>query len=98
MTIRGFRLNTGEVVLTQLKQSDSEEYFSLKDPAQMIMQEIEPGRAGVGLQAFIPYGSDIRLYKSSVVAEFDLDSQVENEYNRIFGSGIVIAGANEIPR
>lgn len=96
MAIRGFRLNTGEVILTQLNVSDSAEYFLLKDPAQMIMQEIEPGRAGVGLQAFIPYGTKVKLYKASITAEFDVDLQVENEYNRLYGSGIVIAPAGSI--
>lgn len=96
MTIRGFRLSTGEIILTQLNESDSEDYFILKDPAEMIVQEIEPGRAGVGLQPFIPYGRGIKLYKTSVTASFELDQQIENEYNRLFGSGIVIASANSI--
>lgn len=96
MNVRGFRLNTGEIVLTQVA-GEEETIFNLKDPAQMIMQEIEPGRAGVALQPFIPYGSNIKLYKSNIIAEFELDQQVENEYNRLFGSGIVIAAANQIP-
>ena len=95
MSIRGFRLNTGEIVLTQVKERN-ENVVVLKDPAQMVMQEIEPGRAGVALQAFLPFGDNILLYVSSVTAEFDVDVQVENEYNRIFGSGIVIAGANAL--
>lgn len=96
MSIRGFRLTTGEVVLTQVKER-KEGVIVLKDPAQMVMQEIEPGRAGVALQAFLPYGNNIELYVGSITAEFDVDVQVENEYNRIFGAGIVIAGANDIP-
>lgn len=96
MSIRGFRLTTGEIVLTQVKER-KEGIIVLKDPAQMVMQEIEPGRAGVALQAFLPFGSNIELYVGSVTAEFDVDVQVENEYNRIFGAGIVIAGANSIP-
>lgn len=96
MSVRGFRLVTGEIVLTQVASRD-DTTIKLKDPAEMVVQEIEPGRAGVGLQPFVPYGKDIQLYVSSITAEFDLDSKVENEYNRIFGAGIVIAGANELP-
>lgn len=96
MAIRGFRLNTGEVIITQMKD-ENDTQFVLKEPVQLIMQEIEPGRAGVGLQPFIPYGDNVKLYKSSITAEFDLDLQVENEYNRIYGSGIVIAGSNQMP-
>lgn len=96
MDVFGFRLTTGEVVLTQLGTSDSQDYFVLKDPAQMIVQEMEPGRAGVALQQFIPYGNSIKLYKSSITASFNLDQQIQNEYNRLFGSGIVIAPANAL--
>lgn len=96
--IRGFRLVTGEVVLANLVEEKSDAYV-IDDAAQMITQEIEPGRMGVGLQPFVPYAKGkVTLIKYSVNAVFDLDSQVENEYNRIFGSGIVIAGANELPR
>ena len=97
MSIRGFRLNTGEVVLTEVKERN-DVTITLKNPAQLIMQEVEPGRASVGLQPFIPYGSNLLLYVSNITAEFDLDQQVENEYNRIYGSGIVIASATDIPR
>lgn len=95
MTIRGFRLSTGEIVLTEvLRREDGK--VVLKNPAQMVMQEIEPGRAGVALQEFIPFGDNISLYESNITAEFDLNQQVVNEYNRIFGAGIVIAGANAL--
>lgn len=97
MSVRGFRLNTGEIVLTEVKERN-DITITLKNPAQMIMQEVEPGRAGVALQPFIPYGNNLLLYVSNITAEFDLDQQVENEYNRIYGSGIVIAGANELPK
>lgn len=96
MDVTGFRLNTGEIVLTQVSKED-DNTFTLKDPAQMVMQELEPGRAGVALQQFIPYGQNVKLYKTNIVAEFELDTQVVNEYNRLFGSGIVIAAANELP-
>lgn len=96
MSVRGFRLNTGEIVLTQVKDR-TDTIIKLKDAAQMVMQEIEPGRAGVGLQPFIPYGRNVELHVSSITAEFELDQQVENEYNRLFGAGIVIAGANDLP-
>lgn len=96
MNVRGFRLNTGEIVITQIKERN-DVTIKLKDAVQMVMQEIEPGRAGVGLQPFIPYGDNVELYIANITAEFDLDQQVENEYNRLFGSGIYIAAANELP-
>lgn len=96
MTVCGFRLITGEVILTQVTERN-ENTIKLKDAAELVVNEIEPGKAGVGLQPFIPYGKNHLLYVSSVAAEFELDKQIENEYNRIFGAGIVIASANSLP-
>ena len=98
MNVKGFRLVTGEVILSDLAEEKDQSYV-LKDPAQMVTQEVEPGKMGVALQPFVPYASGkIEVLKYSVNAVFDLEQQVENEYNRIFGSGIVIAAANELPK
>lgn len=94
MNIRGFRLNTGEIVLTQISHRNDGKIW-LDKPAQMVMQEIEPGRAGVALQEFIPFGDNVQLYESNITAEFDVDQQVQNEYNRIFGT-IQIVSVSDI--
>lgn len=93
MEIRGFKLNSGEIVLAQVGSRSSGKIM-LKDPAQMVMQEIEPGRAGVALQEFIPFGDHIQIYESNITAEFELNQQVENEYSRLFMNGIQIASAD----
>ena len=95
--INGFRLVTGEVVLAE-NLEETVDFFKVKNPAALVTQEIEPGRIGVALQPFVPFSTGvIDLYKYSINAVFELDQQVVNEYNRIYGSGIVIAGANEVP-
>lgn len=95
MSVRGFRLNTGEIVLTEVTET-GDNYYVLKNAAQMVVQEIEPGRAGVALQPFVPYGTNVKLLKYSITVEFDLDQQVENEYNRLYGAGIQIVGAGAL--
>ena len=96
MSVKGFRLVTGEVVIANVV-NEHDTYHVVKEAAQLITQEIEPGRMGVGMQPFVPYSKgNITLYKYGINAEFEIDQQVENEYNRIFGSGIVIA--SQIPR
>lgn len=97
MSVKGLRLVTGEVILSEFVSVDENSYV-LKNPAQLVTQEIEPGRMGVALQPFVPYSKgNITVLKYSVNVEFELEQQVENEYNRLFGSGIVIAAANELP-
>ena len=94
MSVYGFTLVTGEILLTQVKdRTDSE--ITLKDPAIMVVHELEPGRSGVALQPFVPFGTNIKLKHSAIVAEYELDQQIENEYNRLFGT-IQIATASDI--
>lgn len=94
MDIRGFKLSGGEIVIAQVSSRESCR-VSVTDPAQMVIQELEPGRSGVALQDFIPFGKSVQLYESNIVAEFDLDPQVAGEYNRIF-SAIQIATTSDI--
>ncbi|MFW9602823.1 MAG: hypothetical protein ACMV1B_10965 [Prevotella sp.] len=95
MDIRGFKLSTGEVIIAQfISRNDGR--INVDDAAQMVIQELEPGRSGVALQDYIPFGKSVQLYESNIVAEFDLDPQVAGEYNRIFGSGIVVASADTL--
>ena len=96
MSVKGFRLVTGEIVLAEQVQ-DNDDFIVIKSAAQLITQEVEPGRMGVGLQPFVPFATgNITIYKYSVNATFDVDQQVENEYNRIYGSGIIIS--NQMPK
>lgn len=95
MDIRGFKLSTGEVIIAQfISRNDGR--INVDDAAQMVIQELEPGRSGVALQDYIPFGKSVQLYESNIVAEFDLDPQVAGEYNRIFGSSIVVASADTL--
>ena len=94
MSVQGFTLVTGEILLTQVKEQ-TDTSVSLKDPAIMIVHEIEPGRSGVALQPFVPFGSNVKLNRSAIIAEYELDQQIENEYNRLFGT-IQIATASDI--
>jgi hypothetical protein len=98
MSIKGFRLVTGEVILAQ-EVSRGDCYTEVKSAAQLVTTEIEPGRHGVALQPFVPFAKgNIKILDYSVNAEFEIDQQVENEYNRIFGSGIQIVGADALAK
>lgn len=99
MSIQAFKLIGGEDVIGEVV-STSDFSFELKSPAVIVVQRSEDGRVGVGLQPYVPFASDtkVTLFKAALCATFDVDSQLKNEYNRIFGNGIVIAGANELPR
>lgn len=95
MTVKAFKLLSGEDIISEIANGDRE-VFVLKNPAVIVVQRAEGGQVGVGLQPYTPFAEgSVTLYKSSLIAEFEADINLVNEYNRIFGSGIVIA--NQMP-
>jgi len=67
--------------------------YTLKDPAAIVIQQTAKG-VGVALAPYMPYAdSEITLYASAIVSESTPNRDMENEYSRIFGSGIQIASS-----
>jgi hypothetical protein len=96
MTVKALKLVSGEDIIAEIVNGDTS-VLILKNPAVIVVQRSEGGQMGVGLQPYTPFAEGyVTLYKTSLIAEFDTDMNLANEYNRIFGSGIVIA--NQMPR
>lgn len=92
--IKVFKLINGEEVIAKAEVAGYG--WMLKDPAAIVIQQTEKG-VGVGLAPYMPYAlSDITLNSTAVVSEASPNLNMENEYNRIFGSGIQIASASAI--
>lgn len=95
MTVKALKLVSGEDIIADIVKLD-EGVLVLKNPAVIVVQRSEGGQMGVGLQPYTPFATgNVTLYKTSLIAEFEADMNLVNEYNRIFGSGIVIA--NQMP-
>lgn len=93
--IKVFRMINGEEIIGNVKETTEREYVLTK-AANIMVQETERGM-GVGLAPFMPYADgNILLNRSAIAAEGSPVVQMENEYNRIFGSGIQIAGAGSL--
>jgi hypothetical protein len=98
MTIKLYRLVTGEDVISDVKErldSTSNDDIVLDNPATIMIQQNKDGNVGV---AIAPYGplmrGDVYLKRSAVVAEGFPDEKLENEYRARFGSGIVLPQMN----
>lgn len=95
MNIRGFKLDTGEIVIGDQSNFVQNECYTLENVVQLVIQDVGNGKMGVGMQPFIPFAhGSIEIMVKNIVALFEPDQQVENEYNRLFGSGLVVAPAN----
>lgn len=91
MSVKSFKLVSGEDIIAEVTVAGDNSY-TIKNPAVIVVQRTEGGNVGVGLQPYTPFAAtDVTLYKSCLIAEFEADMNLVNEYNRIFGSGIVIA-------
>lgn len=90
--IKVFKLINGEELISKVELTEAG--YNLKDPAAIVIQQTEKG-VGVGLAPYMPYAlSEITLNATAVVSEASPNLNMENEYNRIFGSGIQIASAS----
>ena len=92
--IKVFKLISGEELISKCEMNGSD--YLLDSPASIMMQRTEQG-VGVGLAPYMPYSSGkITLHSGSIASSADVDVKMENEYNRLFGSGIQIAPAGSI--
>lgn len=97
MGVKVCRLISGEDIIADVEVDQHGYLFS--NPAQIVVQQSQDGRVGAAFAPFAPYAKDgkVRIFKEFVAGEMDIDVKLINEYNRIFGSGIMIAAANDIP-
>jgi hypothetical protein len=95
MTIKVFKLINGEEVISEVTSTSEAGYF-LENPAVIQLQQTAKG-VGVGIAPYMPYAKDkIYLFKHALASEASADEKMENEYRRVFGSGIQVVSAGSI--
>lgn len=83
-----------EILCTQI--SSGEGAMIIKDAVLLIYRQAKEGAMSVGFAPFMPYADGtISLNHTAISANGYPKQDLADEYNRIFGSGIVIAGAND---
>lgn len=83
-----------EIMCTQV--SSGEGAMVIKDAVLLIYRQAKEGAMTVGFAPYMPYADGtISLNHSAVASTGTPKQDLADEYNRIFGSGIVIAGAND---
>jgi hypothetical protein len=95
MTIKVFKLISGEELIADVTSGSSEGYH-LETPASIMLQQTENG-IGVGLAPYMPYvEGKPYLYKSAIASEGEPATAMRNEYSRLFGSGIQIPATGSV--
>ena len=94
--IKVFKLINGEELIAEIS-NNFDQHFELKSPAQIVMQQTKEG-VGVAMAPYMPYATgNIELHKHAIASSGIPDVKMENEYSRLFGSGIQIASAGSVP-
>lgn len=93
--IRLFKFVSGEEIIADVKENQHERYI-VEDAVTLVYRPQDGGKMTVGFAPFMPYAEgNISLFKSSLISESDPQRDLKDEFNRIFGAGIVIAPAND---
>jgi hypothetical protein len=97
MTVKVYRLVSGEEIIGDVEIDNQGYHFT--NPAAIVVQQQQDGRVGAAFVPFAPYAKDnkVLIYKATIAGEMEVDVKMVNQYNSIFGSGIIVAGANEMP-
>jgi len=95
MNVKIFRLVSGEELIGKW-ENDNDDSIDVENPAVIVLNPSQQG-VQMGLMPFMAYAQDkiINFKKSHIVATCAVETPLLNEYNRIFGSGIEIANAND---
>jgi len=92
MTTKVYKLINGEEIIAEVFNY-YDRHIELKNPATIVMQQTAQGM-GVALAPYMPYAKgNIDLHRQSIASEAEPDIKMQNEYSRIFGSGIQIASS-----
>ena len=97
MTIKLITFKTNHTVLGKVTDEVENDFVLLKEPVQVV--SIPPSASnpegGIAFSPFIEYSEEfktgIKINKSDILTINHPVVDLENQYNRIFGSGIQIA-------
>jgi len=95
MTIKLISLKSTQTLLCELDYTD-EKSISMKQPVQVIVQPTKEGPM-MGFAPFLDFAQEfntgVSISMENVLCITTPSVELENQYNRVFGSGIEIASA-----
>jgi hypothetical protein len=93
--VKLFKLTSSEEIVATVVSTDSNT-IKIKDAVLLIYRQAQEGAMSVGFAPYMPYADgDLVLNSTAIASTADVKPDLASEYNRIFGSGIVLAQAND---
>ena len=90
MNIKVVRLVSGEELIGDW----NDEKYIITNPVIML----PVGKDQLGFSPWIPYveEEEVQLKEQHIITVLTPDSKLQNEYNRVYGSGLIVPGADKI--
>ena len=90
MNIKVIRIVSGEELIGDW----NEEKYTITNPVVML----PVGKDQLGFSPWIPYidEEEVQLKEQHIVTILTPDNKLQNEYNRVYGSGLIVPDADKI--
>lgn len=89
--IKILQLTNGMEIISEIDEPVAGEIHA-ENPA-IVMRQMQGEKMGLGLAPFCPYSDEkkpVKFNRANVIAEIEPSTGLVNEYNRMFGSGLVV--------
>jgi len=92
MALRIIKLMTGEDIVGEIENEDTN-FFTLKNPCSLGLVMTQSGKAGLNMQPMLLFSDQklVKINKQHVTYDVSVAIEIQNKYNEIYGSGIVVA-------
>ncbi|NDB82032.1 MAG: hypothetical protein EB127_04725 [Alphaproteobacteria bacterium] len=97
MALRILRLLTGEDIVGEIENEDAN-FFTLKNPCSIGLVMTQSGKAGLNMQPMLLFSDQklVKINRQHVTYDVSVAIEIQNKYNEVYGSGIVVAKGNLI--
>lgn len=92
MNLRILRLLTGEEIVGDIT-NESETHYTIENPCALAIGMNSSGRAALNMQPMLLFSEQkiVKINKTHVMFDVSVANEIQNKYNEIYGSGIVVA-------
>lgn len=92
MALRILRLLTGEEILGDIKE-ETDTYYRIENPCSIGLTMGQNGKPSLNMQPMLMLTEQkvVHIKKDHVTFDVSVAIEIQNKYNEIYGSGIVVA-------
>jgi hypothetical protein len=92
MTLRILRLLTGEEILGDITNEDANHY-TVENPCSIGLAMTQSGKPTLNMQPMLLFSEQkvVKINRQHVMFDVSVATEIQNKYNEVYGSGIVVA-------